>query len=447
MILGMKSFLLGREDKANSQSYIWYSIGGLLNACQSAILLFIISRTNTDDDSGVYSIGYAIACIAFTVGSFGMRNFQATDVKHKYSFRTYLYSRIITDIGMILVILYHLLRGYIFIGYTPNKCAVILMLGLLKLVDSFEDVWHGLYHNLGRLDVAGRCMTTRFALMIISMAMGLVCTHDLLTSSCIACGFSLIYFIWTTLIVYPEVKEQYLNSDGTFKDIEIGALEEDTVSAADKKDLRAVPGLLKENLALFAGAFLALYIANAPKYAIDEFMTGADQAMFNYIFMPVYMVNVLNTFIYQPMLATMASSFEIKDFKMFIKLFFRQIGIIILLVLAVLLGGYLLGIPILSLFYNTDLSDHKLPFMILLIGSGFLGMEGYLQAIITVMRKQNLLLIGFGISAVLALALSRQAVIRWGIMGAAMLYSGIIMLQMLVFIVLFTILWRKKPAK
>ena len=49
--------------------------------------------------------------------------------------------------------------------------------------------------------------------------------------------------------------------------------------------------------------------------------------------------------------------------------------------------------------------------------------------------------------AVLALALSRPAVLKWGIMGAAMLYSGIIMLQMLVFIVLFTILWRKKPAK
>ena len=348
---------------------------------------------------------------------------------------------------MLLVILYHLLRGYLFIGYTPNKCAVILMLGLLKLVDSFEDVWHGLYHNLGRLDVAGRCMTTRFALMIISMAIGLVCTHDLLISSCIAFGVSLVYFIWTTVLVFPVVKELYLNSDGTFKDMEIDAAEEDKVSVADKSDLRAVPGLLKENLALFAGGFLALYIANAPKYAIDEFMTGTQQAMFNYIFMPVYIVNVLNMFIYQPMLITMASSFEIKDYKKFIKLFFRQMAIIFLLVSAVLLGGYLLGIPVLSLFYNTDLTRLKIPFMILLVGSGFLGMEGYLQAIITVMRKQNLLLIGFGISAVLALALSRPAVLKWGIMGAAMLYSGIIMLQMLVFIVLFTILWRKKPAK
>ena len=429
----MKSFLLGSKEKTSTQSYIWYSIGGLLNACQSAILLMVISRTNSQDDAGVYSIGYAIACLALTVGSYGMRNFQATDVNHKYSFKTYLTSRIITDAAMICVILFYIIKGTLFLDYSRDKCLVIIFLGLLKTVDSFEDVWHGFYHNRGRLDVAGRCMTTRYILMMGVMALSLAVSHNLVLSSAVSFAVSLLYFIYTTILVYPEIK----NDNASENDLDKN----------DKINNVQILSLLRECFPLFAGGFLALYMANAPKYAIDELMPPADQAMFNYIFMPVYVVNVLNTFIYQPMLTTMASSYEIKDYKRFIKLFFRQIGIIFLLVLAVLIGGYLLGIPVLSVFYNTNLTDLKLPFMILMVGSGFLGMEGYLQAIITVMRKQNLLLIGFSISAVLAFLLSRPAVIRWGIMGAAMLYSGIIMLQMLVFIVLFTILWRKRPAK
>lgn len=428
----MKSFLLGSKEKTSSQSYIWYSIGGLLNACQSAILLFVISRTNSQDDAGVYTIGYAIACLALAVGNFGIRNFQATDVNHKYNFKTYLTARIITDIAMVLVVLGYIIKGIMYLNYTHEKCLVVLFLGLLKLVDSFEDVWHGLYHSLGRLDVAGKCMTIRYIVLIGTMSVFLILTHNLVYAVVISFASSLISFIITTRMVYPEIKKEYV-------------LKSEKNDNTGNKD--NFSRLLSECIVLFIGGFLALYIANAPKYAIDELLSSSEQAIFGYIFMPVYFVNVLNTFIYHPTLARMSSLFEKKEYKYFSALFWRQIAVITGLVLMILLGGYLLGIPVLSLFYNTDLTRLKIPFMILLVGSGFLGMEGYLQAIITVMRKQNLLLIGFGISAVLALALSRPAVIRWGIMGAAMLYSGIIMLQMLVFIVLFTILWRKKPAK
>ncbi len=428
----LKDFLIGDALTASKQSYIWYSIGGLLNACQSAILLFVISRTNSQDDAGVYSIGYAIACLAITVGSFGMRNYQATDLNHKHSFKTYLTSRIITDIAMMLVVLFYIIRGTVFLNYSLDKCLVILFLGLLKVVDSFEDVWHGFYQNRGRLDVAGKCMTSRYVLMIGAMVIVLVVCNNLVWASAISFIVSLLYFIYTTILVYPEIKNDFWENRNLGDN-----------SLINNKEISE---LLKECFPLFAGCFLAIYMANAPKYAIDELRPSTEQALFNYIFMPVYVVNVLNTFIYQPMLTTMASSYEIKDFKKFIKLFFRQIGIIFFLVLAVLIGGYLLGIPVLSIFYNTDLTELKMPFMFLLIGSGFLGMEGYLQAIITVMRKQKFLLIGFGISAVLALLLSRPAVIKWGIMGASLLYSGIIMLQMLVFIIIFLIIWKRKES-
>lgn len=47
---------------------------------------------------------------------------------------------------------------------------------------------------------------------------------------------------------------------------------------------RRVWKLLSECFSLFLGSFLMIYIANVPKYTIDEYMNETIQACFKYIF-------------------------------------------------------------------------------------------------------------------------------------------------------------------
>lgn len=417
----MKQFLLGKQENATSQSYIWNTLGGVLNAGQSALILMVISRTNSANDAGIFSIAYAVACLALTIGNFGMRSYQATDIENKFNFRAYLFSRIISDIGMLLYIIYYVARGRWFLNYSIDKCIVIVALGLSKMIDSVEDVFHGKYQKYGRLDIAGRCLATRFILMLGSFAIGLIITNNLVISSICALLVSLCYFIYTTLVVNPMF-DNIIDGDCS----------------------KSVWKLYRDCLPLFLGSFLAIYIANAPKYAIDEFGTDVEQANFNYIFMPVYVVSLLNGFLFQPILTGMAYDYDNKNYKSFMKKLLRQILIIISLVLCVILGGYLLGIPVLNIFYNADLFDYKKSFMILLIGSGFLAMEGYFQAILTIMRRQKWLVIGFSISALAALILARPVVLNYGVLGASVLYAGIVMVQMLVFLTVFVVFWRRR---
>ena len=42
-----------------------------------------------DYDGGVFTIAYAIGNLMMTIGKYGMRNFQATDVNEKYSYKEY----------------------------------------------------------------------------------------------------------------------------------------------------------------------------------------------------------------------------------------------------------------------------------------------------------------------------------------------------------------------
>lgn len=415
------SFLFGNNNQVAAQSYIWYSLGGVLNAGQSAILLMVISRTNSIEDAGIFAIGYAIACLALSVGNYGIRNFQATDVNDNYDFHTYLTTRLITDIAMLILIGFYVVKGLFILEYSIDKCLVIILLGISKLIDSIEDVFHGMYQKKGRLDVAGRCLTTRYIILLFSYIFGLVLFHNLVLATFISVLFSLIYFVFTISVTIGDFHEKI--------ELRFG----------DKNIIK----LLVDCVSLFAGGFFALYIANAPKYAIDAHRTEVEQACFNYIFMPVYVINLLNTFIYQPMLTQMADMYAKNFRKEFYRVFFKQIMYITLLFICMIVGGWFLGIPILSILYNTKLDEYKVAFMVLLIGSGFLATEGYVASVIVLMRKQSYLLIGYGISTLTALFCSNHVVMNYGVIGAAVLYSAIVGLQMLVFVVLLAVCDRK----
>lgn len=411
----MRRFLLGKPSTALRESYIWYSIGGMLNAGQSALILMVISYTNSAEDAGIFSIAYAIACLTLTIGNYGMRNFQATDVREKYKYSIYVNSRIITVTVMMLLIVYYILKGFFELDYSREKCLVILFVGLMKIVDAIEDVVHGRLQQKGRLDIGARCMASRYILVLCTLSIMLLFTHNLLFALEITFIVSLGYFMLTLFMIWACLEDKI------------------TIHIADRK----IYMLLKENFGLFIGSFTMLYIANAPKYAIDKYMDDTMQACYNYIFMPVYVVSVLNTFIYQPILTKLADICERKELKEFNSVFFKQLLLILSLGSGILIVCFFIGIPILSIFYNINLSDYKIQLLLLILGSIFLAVLGYLGVVITILRKQNWLILGYLVAAIMAHILAEPLVLSWGITGATVSYTGIVFLLMIIFALIF----------
>lgn len=411
----MRHFLLGNEKHIVRDSYIWNTIGGALDAGQSALLLIVISRTNSVEDAGIFSIAYAIACLAVTVGKWGMRNFQATDIQEKYNYGNYVSSRIITCILMNILTFSYIIKGIFVLDYTFQKCMVIFLMSLLKMIDSIEDVIHGMIQKCGRLDIGAKCMATRYMVVLSVCAIFLWLTHNLVISFGISVIVSCMYFIMATAMVHGEFKEKIVIA---FTDKNLGHL-------------------LMDCFSLFAGSFLMIYIANVPKYAIDEYMNETVQACFNYIFMPVYVISILNMFVYQPVLTKLAVCYQGGRRREFLRLFYRQMLVILGLVLVVLVGGFLLGIPLLSVLYNIDLTGYKMPFLVLLVGGCFLAISGYLSVVVTIIRKQNWLLLGYGLTALTACLSVKPFVYYGGVFGAAFLYTGVVFLQGCVFAIIF----------
>ena len=395
----IQSFLLNNKN-IERNSYIWNMTGSMLMAFQSVIMLMILTRILGLLDAGVFTIAYANANLFLTIGKYGMRYFQVSDVKKQFTFAEYRASRIISSVAMIAVAAMYTIYASATNDYSPEKTQIIIWMCLFKTVDALEDIYHGYYQQSNRLDVAAKSMTIRLAATIVVFGMGLLVLKNLLYALITATIVTTFLFLLFTRCTIPAFQMK--------------------TSKIDRNNLFT---LLKVCFPLFAGSFLSFYIGNAPKYAIDAMLTDELQACYGFIAMPVFVIGLLNNFIFNPMLYHMSVLWAEGRIRNFIFKTMRQTGIVAALTIVCITGAYLLGIPVLSWLYNTDLSPYKAELLILLLGGGFLGLSGLLSALITIMRKQHILVWGYAAVAVLACLFSNNIVREYGMTGAAVFYT------------------------
>ena len=168
-------------------------------------------------------------------------------------------------------------------------------------------------------------------------------------------------------------------------------------------------------------------------------MDETAQAKYNFIAMPVFVIQLMNMFIYQPILVKMAIAWNEKNYKQFEHHFNKILLALASISALVLLASWLLGIPVLSLLYATDLSDMKMEFMIIMISSIFLALTGFCNAVLTIMRHQKAIPLVYVTGSILSLILTNIMVEKSGIFGAVMAYLSIMFVVSVILLVVYKI--------
>ncbi len=417
------NWISGNPKNITSSSAIWNTIGGAVNAGQSAIILIFISRRLGLEIAGMVTIAFAIAQIFLSISKYGVRNYQVTDVTEKTTFKEYLSVRLITLAITIAVMVIYLLYS-LQTGTATIKLLIILEIIVLKLIDGFEDVFVGRFQQLGRLDIGAKIMAIRLIISTLAICISVLVGAGICLSLFIGIVSSIILDLYFLIITLPMASIEQTNPDR-----------------------RKILQLLKVCLPLCIGTTLSIYIGNVPKYMINDYMDETTQAIFGYIMLPVFIVTLLNQFIYQPMIKSLGDLWAQKNIKGFQNRILRQCLIVGGLVILVLVGGLIVGLPILSLLYGTDLTGYQMEFTVLLIGGGFYAIAYYLNIPLTTIRMQNSLAIGYAVASLVALLSGKWFVTMNGMMGAAFLYLLINIL--LVIIYFFVLLYgiKKKSSK
>lgn len=418
----LETFFMGKKEYSERNSVIWNLFASGIYALQSAVLLLVVSRVSGLYDAGVFSIAYTVTQMMGTIGTYGMRNFQVSDVKNEYSYSTYYSSRIISTLAMVLIcISYALLQKYNF-----DKMMVVTMLCGYRVVDDIEDVFHGEFQRCNRLDVASKILGLRILLASIFFTLTYCVSRNLIFAS-----FAFfISALMLAILFNGSICKKFSNINLKF---------------TNKNVLK----LLVVCLPICLSSFLYTYLVNAPKYAIDRNLSEEMQSIFSILFMPIFAINLLSSIIFKPIIATMSVNWYNKQYRKFMKSIAKQSLLISLITVFAALSGWLFGVQILGAMYNVDLLKYRLMFTILIAFGGLAAFVAFFVVVLTIMRKQIFIIVAYGVATLCALAFIDSFVKKHLLLGASIAYGMTMFITLIIMLLVFivTIYVRKVKEK
>lgn len=396
-----------------TQNYIWNLFGSVFSALISIFLLLIVTRILSSKDSDIFSITYSLSQQLITIGLFQVRNFQATDIEEKYSFKGYLKTRIISIIMMFLVTLGFILLNH----YDVYKASILLFIILSRSCDAFSDVYQGYFQQHERSDLSGKILFYRSLATIFVFSITVLFTKSLLVSSF---SMFLVNLFLTYILDYRYLKKYKFSEHSLYR------------AGENWKDICE---LIRKCFPLFINGFLIIYIFNEPKLVIDSLLMKGQlyngiQRDFNILFMPSFVLNLM-FLVLRPMITQLSAYWYNNEHSKFFSHVKKVYLLMFVTGLIVLLFGYLIGTPVLGLVYGIDLMKYRLELVILLIGGILNIFATLIDNIVTIFRKQHYLVLIYITTFIVAKLITGHLVSSYAILGASISF----LISMLVYFV------------
>lgn len=398
----MKDKLL-KEKSIQKKAYFYNTLGSMLNSFQTMILLLVITRLDRVEDSSIFVIAYAIGNLMLTIGKFGVRNFQVTDIERKYTYYDYLFFRKFTTFLMLVFSVIYIAYGFIFDNYSIYKSIAVFLICFYKMIEAYEDVLHGELQRNQRLDIAAKIFSIR---QVVYIAIFLI-SYYIFNNLVLSLSLSVLASLILALVLNKNIVDGLTNLN-------------------NKQNISNFKSLLNSVFPLALVTFLLMYIGNAPKYIVDGIISDLEQTNLNIIFMPVFVISLLSSFIFNPILNKLSilwNACKLNDFK---KIVFRQIIIIFLFTLLAIIGGNLIGIKLLEIIYDVDLSTMYFEFNILMVCGGGLALNNLFNIVLTIFRQSRLLLLIFAFSAIILIIFGKWILIDFKITGLCLFFASVI---------------------
>lgn len=414
---------MNSEKKLFLKNFIWNSLGTGINSFNSLFFLIIVTRVNDIQTAGIFSIAYATATILYTLAMYSGRLCQVTDIKNKIKDNDYIVTRFLTCILMLIGA-----TGFLLLKqYSGFKTTIFALLAIFKGLEAFSDILYGVMQKNDLLYKSGMSLSLKGFIGIAAFLVVDLITRDLR----LAC-LSVIIVNLVILIVYDYLM------------ISKKLIEPDKVNKEN------VLSIIKSEFFVFVNSFAGIYILNAPKYAIDSFLTEDIQAIYGYIMMPATVMTLFTQFIVMPFLGNLKELYEQNKLKEIEKITLKIKLIVIAFGAFAVLAAFLLGPEFLGLIYGLDLTAYRMNLCVI-IGSYIFYAISYINLVtLTTIRHTFVQFVIYIISMVVAFLGSNILVgnLNLGINGATFSCTTTLAFQFVLYtIVTKVILYKEKKGQ
>lgn len=408
------------------RDYLWNTAASLMSSLAVVIMGVAIVRSGATDSFaraqyGLFTLALAIGQQYQTVGLYEVRTFHVTDVRRRFDFGTYLSTRLLTCLVMVGLIAYHSWTASTKEPYPAFT--VIAAMALLRIFDAFEDVYYSEFQRSGRLDIAGKACFARIFTTTFLWSGLYWFTQDLLTSTLITFAVTCVVLI----VAYG------LPARGVFP-------------LLPSLNVRGVAGILWECLPLFVAAFLNQYLANAPRFAIHAALGDEELGVFAIIYMPAVAINMLSLFVFRPLLTRMALRWTEGKRGEFFSIVRRGLLTTAGAFAIVAAVTYMIGPPLLTLVFGTDVSGYVGELMVLVLAGALNAASVILYYALATMRRLRAVLAVFVAAGATAYLLAPALTRSLAMMGASLAYAATMGLLALLFTLVMLIPARNAPT-
>lgn len=256
------------------KSILWFSFGSVIYLGTQWIMTVLVTRGSGLNDAGILSLATSISATFQTIALFGIRNYQVSDIKEKYSDSLYIQSRFITCFVALLSCVFFIL----FSRYQTNSSIAIFLFMIFRISDAFSDVFHGVLQKNNRFDLIGKGYIYKGFTILVFFAIGYYCCGSL--------NVGLLFFsagiILVTLLYDMKNAKNFILGKISFQ------------SKAE------CVMLLKETAPLCICVCLQSAILTAPKYILEKLCDEVALGAYSVIFAPATLLQVAASYIFTP---------------------------------------------------------------------------------------------------------------------------------------------------
>ncbi len=342
-------------------------VGNFMYLVAQWALSVLVVRLSTDFyAAGNFGLALTITNVFYIIACYGMRSFQISDVKKKYSDQTYTLSRIITvAVGALACLVY-----LIWIDYEKVTFAAIMTYMVYKCFEAASDVLYGIFQNNNRYDLMCLSMSLKGIASVAVFVALLVGTSSLVIALFGMCVVALATFLlevhWGKIYAQPLVR-------------------------FDATTRKAVVRLLMESALMVVLLIAQPLLMSIPRLYFEQCYSRELLGIYSSLSAPAMIVTTFVSCAMMPYLPLFGKYYLMGKNANLYRLTFGSLGFTVIFGVIAYVGGGLFGEWGLTLLYGESIAGYTGVFQLIIIVATLSAMTMCLNTLYIAMRKLRLL--------------------------------------------------------
>ena len=393
------------------QNFSWTLVSNVVYAgCQWAMLV-VLAKLGSTEMVGQFTLGLAITAPVVLLSNLQLAAVLTTDARRDFSFAHYLGLRLATTAAAFVVIAVIVSFSHL----RRETSAVVLIVGLMKCLDSISDIFFGLQQQRERMNRIGLAWIMNGVVSLLAMLAAVVWTKSIVWAA-LGSAFGSVL----TLLCFNLTSGIRILSADRGRDSDWAPRSGGLWLLRPRWDRLRSPGLLRLSLPLGVAMMLVSLNANIPRYFVQHYLGERELGIFSALAYVFTASNMVVCALGQAASPRLARHFSTGDHSAFRRLTLGLIAGAVGLGVVFLLGALLVGSRVLTLLYSSEYAVQLKAFQWLMVAAVVWNVYSVLGYGATAARKIRFQPVAQAVMAAAGTGAAYYLVPLYGLVGASL---------------------------